>query len=149
MDLSGINPETLKQHIGSINPTNILGQLGINEIDANNIMNGDLSSLQHIGPDILNCDLIIERFHDSINVNLINYFFKKVKNKEAFTEDELNAYKEAYQFWFELIFKVGKGNTFQLSDELKDESVLIKKDDYYIMTQFDNIYQIIHLGNKI
>jgi len=96
--------------------------------------------------DILDYNLIIKKYANSVNKNLINYFFKKSKLNERFTDEEIEIYKDAYNFWFDLVFKMGKYNIFQISEELKDISILIKKDnDIFQMSKFNNINQIIYL----
>jgi len=148
--LKNLNPEQLKQHINTIDPVGILKQLGVSDIDAQNILSGDTSSIETFAPDILDYHLIIERFKDAVNVHLIKYFFKKALNKEAFTNEEIEAYAEAYNHWFDLVFRIGKYSIFQLSPEMNDQSLLIKKDnDFFQMTIFEDIRQINYIGKDI
>jgi len=140
--IKGIDPNLLRQNINNIDPIAVLKQMNISEDDAHKILAG--THLPGQEPNIIDFNLIVQRYKSVINLNLIKYFFKKARNKESFTKDEMTSYHEAYNGWFELVFKVAGNNTIQFSKELNDKSVIIKvAEQNYIMATYSNIKQII------
>jgi len=145
-----IDPKILRKKLNDIDPLEILGNLGLSLQDAQTVMTGDMTPISKKRLDILDFNLIINKYNNFVNLNLIHYFFKKAKLKEAFTEDEINAYKEAWKNWFDFVFLLGERSIFQLSEELQDKSLIIKIDeDYYQMASFQNINQINYLGENV
>jgi hypothetical protein len=154
MDISKIiknlDPDKLSKQLGDMKPLEMLTSLGVSLNDAENIMNGDTSSLVPPFYDILDFSTIIERFKGTINLHLIKYFFKVAKEKIAFTDDEINAYNEAWINWFDLVFKVGQKSIFCISPELEDQTIIIQKgEEFYLMTKHSELDQIIFLGNNL
>jgi hypothetical protein len=146
--LGGIDPSELNAKLEGWDPMKILQSLDIPEDNANQILHGDMSSLLKKKPDILDFNLIYNRFKQSLNVNLLKYFYKVAKNKATFTEDEMNAYYEAYKFWFDIVFKIGAKMIFK-TPERNDKNLYITLDgEFYQMVIDEDIYLIIHLGNN-
>jgi len=142
----------LKSDFINMNPLDMLKQAGLTKNEIDNVMVGNMTpiidSVQR-KLDIIDFNAILKRFNKSVNKNLINYFYKKAKLKETFTEDEQEVYGNALNFCFDLVFNHCKLNTFNLSSDLKDTSLLIvKNNEYYQMSVFDDINQIIFLGDK-
>jgi len=137
------------QNLEGLNPLELLGKIGLNELEAQTVMNGNFSPVTKTAPDILDFNLIMEYNGDYCNANLINYFFKKAKMQEAFTEEESAAYLDAWENWFVIVFKVAQRSIFQMSEKLDDMSLIIKKgEDHFHMTIFGDIKQINYLGNR-
>jgi len=149
MDLKGLNFSKLlrpdfNQNLNGLDPMAFLQQLGMNDKESKSILSGDMSSLLKEKRDILDYNQLLKRFNKSVNKNLINYFFEKAKSKEGFTDDEQNVYGDAWNIWFDIVFKYCKNHIFQHSAKTNDQSLLVKKDEnLFQMVQFDDIKQIV------
>jgi len=148
--LKGTNPNVLGRNLNNVDPFAVLSQLGVPQENQQNILSGDFSYFKEKRPDILNYGLLINKLKSIVNPNLIQYFFKKVKEQKPFTKDEEEAYFEAWNNWFNQVFKLASHNIFRISDEYENSCLIINKDDsFFLMIIHNEIKQLIHLGNDI
>jgi hypothetical protein len=157
MFANGMDFNKLVGNLNSINPQEILSKFGYNNEETSTILKGDMSPIlkRNEQDEVLDYETIIKFYGNIFNDNLISYFFKKAKEKSGFTEDEIKTYLEAYNSWFDFIFNIGRDFIYQVDEELKDSSILIKlKNDVFQMSKIDNINAIIYIedfqlsGNK-
>lgn len=128
--------------INNINPIEILKQLNFSEDDIDLIMKSDLSPTQQFEHSILDFEIIVKKYKSFFNLNLIQYFFEKAKNKESFTEEEIFIYQEAWENWFLLLFTIGKSHIFKENNNL---NLLIRyNNEIYQYISSENANQILY-----
>ena len=150
MDLKNVFQNIDIDSLNSLQPFQLLEQLGISGMQAQAVMQGDTSSLEWNQPDIIDLDIVLKCNKQFVNVNLIRYFFKKSFKGEKLSEEEYKIYEPAWINWFNLMFNICDKNTFQLDKELKDKSLVIKYGErYFHMTTFNGINMINYLGDNL
>jgi hypothetical protein len=118
IDFSSIKfDKSILSNIQGINPYEIFGKLGLTEGDTNKILQGDFSPVSTERPFIIDYDIFFKNYGSYFNTNLIKYFFRKAKDKEELSDDEWYAYNEAYEYFFELAFKIGSDGIFAFDPE--------------------------------
>lgn len=148
--LKSVNITELQNNIRNLDVGQIIRESGFTEENVQDALNGNFDFLKDKKQHILDYEKLVNQHQKFISVNLINYFFKKAKLKEDFTPEELNVYNNAWTNWFKLVFETGKHLTFQIDPELNDITlILIKDEEYYQMSKFSGINQIIYLGDHI
>jgi hypothetical protein len=148
----GLDFNKLAGNLNNINPQDILSKFGYNQQETKTILKGDMSPIleKNTQNQILDFSVIMSTYGNLFNQNLITYFYKKSKEKKAFTEDEITTYFEPYNRWFEFVFKIGSNFIFQVDEELKDRSVLIRVgEDVFQMSKIDNVNAIICVNQQI
>lgn len=143
-----MNINALASKINEINPQEILSKFGYSKEETSTILKGDMSPIleKNNQDQLLDYDVILDSYGSLFNDNLIRYFFKKAKEHSGFTKDEMKTYFEAYNNWFDFIFKIGSNFIYRVDEELQDCSILIKmNDDVFQMSKFKNINAIIYV----
>jgi hypothetical protein len=148
----GIDINNLAGKINQINPEEILSKFGYNSQEATTILRGDMSPIleKNEQTQVLDYEVIMKSYNSLFNSNLILYFYKKAKDKKAFTEDEIKNYLEAYNYWFDFIFKIGSNFIYTVDKELNDKSILIRvNENVYQMSKIDKINAIIYIKDYV
>jgi hypothetical protein len=149
-NIKGINTSQIINHMNSINPQEVLANLGYEGTDAEQILKGDMSPIIDKSQPLLDMDSILKFHGQHFNRNLIQYFYEVPKANKQFTEDEVINYKEIYDAWFELVFRVGQTFIFQIDEESEDLSLLIKVNgEYYQMSIVEDANIIVYIGENI
>jgi uncharacterized protein (UPF0335 family) len=147
---SNLNIDSIAHNIKNINPHEILSKFGYDSKEVSTILKGDMTPIleKNDQTQLLDYEQIMKTYGSLFNENLISYFYKKSKEKKAFSEEEMSIYNEAYNKWFDFIFKIGINFVYQADPELKDLSLLIKiKNDVFQMSKIDNINAILFIPN--
>jgi len=146
--LGGLNKEDLMKNLNGIDPYQVMGGLGYDMKDTAKILKGDMGPVldKTFFDQILCFETIMTAYGQSFNLNLLNYLFEKAKEGTPFTEEEVDAYENAINIFFNFVFKIGKDFVYQLDPESGDYSLIIKKGpDFFQMSIIDKIKAIIYL----
>jgi hypothetical protein len=140
--------KSLLTNLQNINPYEIFGKLGMSKDDTEEILKGNLEPAFKEEPFIIDYPTFRSTYEKYFNHNLISLFFNKAKEKIELTDEEWNIYKEAYDEFFSLIFKVGLDGIFQidLTGELKEKCLLIQfEGSFYALIKLPEFNRIFYL----
>jgi len=139
--------QSLISNLQGINPYEIMSKLGLNKKDTDTILKGDFSPVLKEKPFIIDFSILSKNYGKIFNPNLIKYFLEKAKNNENLSPEERDVYKEAYNNFFKLVFKVATDGIFFI-DKMEDECLLIQYDgNYFILIKSPEMNNIFYLKN--
>jgi hypothetical protein len=139
MDFSNIQfDKSMLSRLQNINPYEILGQLGLNKQETDEVLKGNFAPVTK--PFIIDYPTFRANYEKYYNHNLVKYLFTCAFENRDLTIEEEETWKEGIEAFFKAAFYAGTDGIFLIE---KNESLLINfEGSHYVMIKPNRIFYV-------